>query len=310
MDEEKRRECVAEYRYYEMPVGRYDLALLGENWISTYRVGEQHFHNYYEIGYCHYGHGVVYMGADKPPYEDGTISLIPAYFPHGTHSAPDSVCFWEWLYLDFDGFLDQVHSDNPHYKQQILQKLNRTPVLIKAKEYPSLEMVVRAILEENREKKAYNKEAVCGYMYVLIQELLRLEEGQENKNLQPDMMVEKIRPVLAYVEEHYTEDIGASEMAESCNMSVSHFRRVFTDCMKISPAEYLHMVRIEKACELLKSDVLITDVAWKVGYTSMHTFERNFKKIVGESPKQWKLNKRSKKEFVNYQTKVLKGWTE
>ncbi len=118
-EEEKRREEIAEYRYYEMPMGRYDLALLGDAWITTYRTGEQHFHNYYEIGYCHYGSGVVYMGKDKPEYSDGTISLIPSNFPHGTHSAEGSVCFWELLYLDIAGFLDVCYKEEPHYKQQI-----------------------------------------------------------------------------------------------------------------------------------------------------------------------------------------------
>ena len=74
---------VEEFRYYEMPVGRYDLALLGDSWITTYRTGEQHFHNFYEIGYCYFGEGVVFLGDKSEPYRAGTISLIPSNFPHG-----------------------------------------------------------------------------------------------------------------------------------------------------------------------------------------------------------------------------------
>ncbi len=302
---------VEEFRYYEMPMGRYDLALLGKSWITTYRTGEQHFHNYYEIGYCYYGEGVVFLGDKSEPYKAGTISLIPSNFPHGVHSRGGSVCRWEWLYLDFAGFVERSYQSDVYNGMRILDQITQFPIMIESEDYPGLSGVVRAILEENRQQKMLNREAVCGYMFVLLQELMRLNQYMSGIDKKQSLHIEKIRPALVYIEEHYQEEIKIKSLAEVCSISEPHFRKLFRGCMNTSPLEYINTVRIQKACDFLhKKDVSVNDLAWKVGYTSVSTFERNFKKIVGESPKQWRLKSITDQEFVSYQTKVLKGWLE
>ncbi len=304
-----REKKVEEFRYYEMPMGRYDRALLGEKWITTYRTGEQHFHNYFEVGYCYFGKGIVFLGEKAPEYGPGTISLIPSNFPHGVHSAEGSVCSWEFLYLDLAGFLTACYPEDKYRRLRILQKITQFPILIQKEDYPGLSSAVRGILEENREQKAFNRETVCGYLFVLIHELIRLNEDITMEHERDALHVEKIRPALVHIELHYNEDIKIREMAEICNISEAYFRKLFVKCMKVSPLEYINTMRIQKACELLqKQDIPVNTLAWKVGYSSVSTFERNFKKIVGDSPKQWRLKSKSNKEFVSYQTRVLRGW--
>ena len=121
---------IEEFRYYEMPVGRYDLALLGDSWITTYRTGEQHFHNFYEIGYCYFGEGVVFLGEKSEPYGAGTISLIPANFPHGVHSKEGGVCRWEFLYLDFAGFIERSYQWDEYQGMKVLEQITQFPLLI------------------------------------------------------------------------------------------------------------------------------------------------------------------------------------
>ncbi len=302
---------VEEFRYYEMPVGRYDLALLGDSWITTYRTGEQHFHNFYEIGYCYFGEGVVFLGDKSEPYRAGTISLIPSNFPHGVHSKEGSVCRWEWLYLDFAGFVERSYQWDEYQGMKILEQITQFPIIIESEDYPSLSCVVRAILEENRGQKEFNREAVCGYMFVLLQELVRLNERMSENHKKQSLHVEKIRPALVYIETHFHENIKVKTLAGECNISEPYFRKLFRNCMKVSPLEYINTVRIQKACDFLqKKDYQVHELAWKVGYTSVSTFERNFKKIVGDSPKQWRLKSSTNREFVSYQTKVLRGWLE
>lgn len=304
-----KREKVEEFRYYEMPMGRYDLALLGDKWITTYRTGVQHFHNYFEIGYCHYGSGVVFLGEEFQEYRNGTISLIPSNFPHGVHSAEGSTCFWEFLYIDIVGFIDKCYEKDAYGKAQILQNILNVPLLVETEDYPRLSNLVKSILDENREQQALNREAVCGYLYVLIQELIRLNENISLEKKNDSLHVEKIRQALVYVETHYSKEIKIKELAEVCNISEPYFRKLFVSCMNISPLEYVNTIRIQKACEFLqKEDIPMNALAWKVGFSSVSTFERNFKKIVGDSPKQWKLKGGSDKEFVSYRTKVLRGW--
>lgn len=302
---------VEEFRYYEMPVGRYDLALLGDSWITTYRTGEQHFHNYFEISYCYFGEGVVFLGEKSEPYGPGTISLIPSNFPHGIHSKEGGVCRWEFLYLDFAGFVERCYQSDVYKGMRILEQITQFPIMIESEDYPRISNVVRAILDENREQETLNREAVGGYMFVLLQELVRLNKRMSEINKKESLHVEKIRPALVYIETHYHEEIKIKTLAEVCNLSEPYFRKLFRNCMKTSPLEYINTVRVQKACDYLqKKDFPVNDLAWQVGYSSVSTFERNFKKIVGQTPKQWRLKSSNDREFVGYQTKVLRGWLE
>ncbi len=302
---------VEEFRYYEMPVGRYDLALLGDSWITTYRTGEQHFHNYFEISYCYFGEGVVFLGEKSEPYGPGTISLIPSNFPHGIHSKEGGVCRWEFLYLDFAGFVERCYQSDVYKGMRILDQITQFPIMIESEDYPRISNVVRAILDENREQETLNREAVGGYMFVLLQELVRLNKRMSEINKKESLHVEKIRPALVYIETHYHEEIKIKTLAEVCNLSEPYFRKLFRNCMKTSPLEYINTVRVQKACDYLqKKDFPVNDLAWQVGYSSVSTFERNFKKIVGQTPKQWRLKSSNDREFVGYQTKVLRGWLE
>lgn len=53
------------------------------------------------------------------------------------------------------------------------------------------------------------------------------------------------------MEQHYTEDIKAKDFAKSCGLSETHMRRIFSEYTNMPPSEYLNVVRINKACELL-----------------------------------------------------------
>lgn len=240
-----------EFRYYEMPMGRYDLALLGDRWITNYRTGEQHFHNFFEISYCYFGEGVVFLGERSEPYKGGTISLIPNNFAHGIHSREDSICSWEFLYLDLCGFVERCYQGQEYQGAKILKEITQFPILIDSKGYPGLSNVVRAILEENRQKKAFNQEAVNGYIYVLIQELVRLNQYMSQVDEKESLHIEKIRPALVYIETHYQEEIKIRVLAECCSISEPYFRKLFRNCMKISPLEYINTVRVQKACDYL-----------------------------------------------------------
>ncbi len=304
----EKAEKIEEFRYYEMPVGRYDLALLGDKWITNYHTNEQHFHNFFEIACCHYGSGVVYMGEESPAYKNGSITLIPANFPHGIQSNPGGTCCWEFIYFDMVGFVEKCCEDDTYTKDKMLQSLINIPFLLESEQHPRLANLVRSILNENRERKPRNREAVNGYLYVLMQELIRLNENRYVNHGGNALHVEKIRPALVYVELYYNREIKVQELAKACSISEPYFRKLFSECMNVAPLEYVNTVRIQKACDFLrKEDISMNALAWKVGFSSVSTLERNFKKIVGDSPKQWKL-KGADHEFVSYRTRALRGW--
>lgn len=304
-----RKESYVEFRYYETPIGRYDLALLGDKWVREYGKDPLHFHNYLEIGYCYYGKGYICFGEEKKEYRDGSITIIPANFPHRTQGQVGGIERWEYLFLDIAGVLNKFYEENPFFQEQFMRNIMHYPYLVAEQEYPRLAFIVKAILDENREQKQYFKDAVNGYLLVLVQEIARLGRKDISKVNLYEPQFGKISGALEYIEVHYAEEIRIADLAKACHVSESYFRKVFVGCMNVPPLEYVNLIRIQKACDILQqADEPLETLASKVGFTSRSTFMRNFKKLVGDTPKQWMLKNGKKNEQVNYHTKVLKGW--
>lgn len=106
------------------------------------------------------------------------------------------------------------------------------------------------------------------------------------------------------------EPISLKELADTCNFSETHFRRLFVEYMNMTPMEYLNLVRVRQACELMKkSRYTMEEVAVQAGYASVSTFNRNFRKIVGTSPYQYKKNSDAYRgKLLNARVSAKKGW--
>ena len=77
-------------------------------------------------------------------------------------------------------------------------------------------------------------------------------------------------------------------------MSDTNFRRVFSKALNMSPMQYLRQVRIQKACEqLILSSDSVAEIAERVGFRSISTFNRDFKQTMRVSPREWRSTHQS-----------------
>ena len=91
------------------------------------------------------------------------------------------------------------------------------------------------------------------------------------------------------MQRHYRENIHIEDLTRISHMSETHFRRKFGEYMNISPAEYVNLLRVKRACELLAhSDSDIADVGMQAGFRTTGAFIRNFKKFTGVVPREWR----------------------
>ena len=73
-------------------------------------------------------------------------------------------------------------------------------------------------------------------------------------------------------------------------MSESYLSTLFKEQSGGNFADYVEMLRIEKACELLQNSAnTVNDVAEAVGYNSVQSFRRAFKRVKGVSPKKLRV---------------------
>ncbi len=99
----------------------------------------------------------------------------------------------------------------------------------------------------------------------------------------------RLKRLLQYVEQNYSEPISLGKAARVAAMESSYFSCYFHVKVGITFTEWLRQVRIKKAMELMKaSDFSITEVAYEVGFMSLGAFERAFKKHTRMTPREFK----------------------
>lgn len=309
----KKKESV-ELRFYEVPQGESVLALIGENWDRVYGHEENklHFHNLMEIGVCRRGEGVLYLNSDEVKYETGTISVFPENFPHTTISGGEESNFWEYLFFDPRLVIAELYPDNPITQSKIMEELNKNPFILHQIHEKRILELVNAIMDESRAQKPYYRSAIKNYLTNLVLELMRMHRDLNNygESTSKTTSAMQITSALDYINRNYASALKAKELADVCNMSETHFRRLFEEYINMSPMDYVNLIRIQKACELMKrSDDSMDEVAEKCGFSTTSTFNRNFKKFLDTSPYQWKLNPTTyERKLLNYHITALKGW--
>lgn len=310
----KKRKPKMEFRVYQTAPDSSILALTGREWRKAY--GEDidylHFHNYLEIGYCYEGSGTLVLGEREFQYSGNQFSVIPKNYPHTTNSTPGTLSYWEYLFVDVEGFLEEVYArHNKNKAQRFLHRIESRAVLKSSEEFPAIAAIIRMILKVMREKKELYMEEAEGLLLTLLVNIVRENMGVEQDFRERDSKTTlPITRALDYISLYYMEPLKIEALADYCHISETHLRRIFAEYMKMSPLEYINLVRIQNACEHLKrTDNPISDIASKCGFSTVSTFNRNFKKITGVAPYEWRKRPQNyEQQLLNFEIHLEKGW--
>lgn len=113
---------------------------------------------------------------------------------------------------------------------------------------------------------------------------IHINNQKESKNFE---LRDKI---LNIIKERYSSNALSLEViAEECGMSPSYISRFFKDQIGQPPMQYIDMLRMNSAKELLKNTSLpVKDILCRVGYVDESNFMRKFKKKEGITPMQYR----------------------
>jgi transcriptional regulator GlxA family with amidase domain len=97
----------------------------------------------------------------------------------------------------------------------------------------------------------------------------------------------QLQQVLDYIHTHLDQDLSLAELAETLNLSPTHFATAFKQSIEVSPHQYVIQQRVERAKLMLsKTDLAIADIALQVGFSSQSHLNQQFKRLTGMTPKQ------------------------
>lgn len=105
---------------------------------------------------------------------------------------------------------------------------------------------------------------------------------------------EIIRPALEYMTKNLQETITIDRLADLSHLSKSYFMSCFKKAVGMGAIEHLTHLRINAACDALSdTNKIISEIAFSCGYSNLSNFNRQFKQIMGCSPKEYRKRKAS-----------------
>jgi len=102
-------------------------------------------------------------------------------------------------------------------------------------------------------------------------------------------MPDTISKACLFIEDHCGDEMSLGEVANIANMSPNYFSGQFVEATGMNFVEYVTRTRIEKANTLLKNPNLrISEIAFDVGFQSLSQFNRGFKQVNGQCPRDFR----------------------
>jgi AraC-like DNA-binding protein/ligand-binding sensor protein len=147
--------------------------------------------------------------------------------------------------------------------------------------------VLRKAYYSTKVVTARQHESVVKLLAIFAQHLAMLGNQIfiQQKNAEPPI----IKRAKEYIYEHHTEELSLARAAKAVNMSTFYFCKMFKKVTDINFTDYLSRVRIEKAKNLLLNPNLrVSEIAFEVGFQSLTHFNRVFKKLLGQSPTEYR----------------------
>lgn len=99
----------------------------------------------------------------------------------------------------------------------------------------------------------------------------------------------RIRRILAYLEEHFREPVRLRDLAELEHITTAHLSHIFREKLNITLQDYLMRLRVEAAMSMLKNTSLTpTAIAYECGFSDPRYLNQSFARILGMTPSQWR----------------------
>lgn len=243
---------------------------------ANYKYSEHH-HHHIEINYVIKGRCIMTFQSGNVPLRHDECIVIASDIPHSfivDGSQECSICQFEYepQMLKEEMCFLLSGREAPYYKLR-----NCNDVL------ESLKYLYRYKNSSDTFSEKLFELEFQKLVFILIDNIKKCEV---NKN---DVQDQLIQNILSYLDEHYDHDICLEQVAKSNHISSSYLRRVFADKLGFSGIDYVTMLRLDKAKDLLKnSKMSISDIALRTGYNNIQYFSRMFKRKIGISPSDFR----------------------
>ena len=149
-----------------------------------------------------------------------------------------------------------------------------------------LHKLIAGILDSFYELKADEPLRISGYLNLILAHVLERSELGETRHTDGNLY----QKVISYLSEHYAEELLLSEVAREFGYNTKYLSHALHSLTGINFRRLLNVYRVNHAKELLKNerDKSIAYAAAESGFGALNTFNREFKKLVGMTPREYR----------------------
>ena len=253
-----------------------------------------HTHNYFQLYYILQGSVNHHLGKETATLCCGDVFIIPPDVRHYISKNEHNTVFYAMSFMpDFFKGTEQccnLLADFLRYLVNVPAESVHPRLLLTPKDSILAETLLDRIMTEFTEKGVGSEELVRESAALLITLFARnyFSGTDDCISLVFEENKKYVLQCINYISTNFTEEITLEDIAHHSAMSKTCFCRLFSSITGMGFKTFLNTKRIEKAKELILNDYKITTVDRLCGYEDFSTFYRNFKKITGLSPRQYK----------------------
>lgn len=257
----------------------------GPHALEVYDITYLHFHDNLELGVCVSGRGACQVEGVLYPFEVEDVQIIFPFQTHLSRSEGPQQSRWYWMNIDPVRALGAWGAPDLARVERLLYTRMGLCGIIDRARYPLIrELVVRVVLAEGEQRR-------LSCLYALIEELAAESQSLAPLSLKPSRQFLQLSPALERVQNCLNEGRApqVDELCHACALSPAAFRRAFHLAMGQPPQQYILACQMKKAQRLLLlTDRSITQIAQDVGYQDASGFNRQFSKVFGMPPREYR----------------------
>lgn len=253
---------------------------------SYERIIAPHWHASVEILFCLEGQLMVHTEMNQYLLEEGDLILLNSNVVHATNSPTKNHILVIQLPLNFM----QKVTEN-HYNQQYLFKLNSVKEPIREELKSCLAKLIVEAQDETTEGRLATKIDVYQLLLILLNN--HKQPLDDQKRLKSVENQKKLNEIVNYIKGNYQNALSLTEVATYFNYSRTYFSKFFKKNMGTNFSDYLSLVRLEHAQNLLiNSEWTILDIALSSGFNNVRTFFGAFEKYHQMSPSEFRKKRK------------------
>lgn len=241
-----------------------------------------HFHKAAELVKIMAGTVVLYIDSHRYICTQGDIIFIPPFSVH--NAVCEEASHIRGLTFELSLITEGAFGITA---EKILHKNAVTEYVYKSGMSPELDrslmQAVDIYLQNASTYKLEMLSALFRISALLINHYFHSYEAYEN--------YDRLQPVIDYIEKNYHREISLSELSGIINVCNDHLIRLFKTATNKTPISYIMDLRLREALKLLlDTDLPITAIAYKVGFSNANYMTRVFRASLQTTPLQYRKN--------------------